>query len=63
MGVLTFDLVADLLVLSELMETKKTTPVIDRTYPSSDVAAAMRYLKTSRARWKVTITVTNGFAS
>jgi NADPH:quinone reductase-like Zn-dependent oxidoreductase len=47
----------DLAVLSELLETGKITPVIDRTYPLGDVAAAIRYLEQGHARGKVIITV------
>jgi NADPH:quinone reductase-like Zn-dependent oxidoreductase len=49
----------DLIVLNELMETKKVTPVIDRTYPLSEVPAAIRYLEEGHARGKVVITVEN----
>lgn len=47
----------DLLVLAELMEAGKVTPVIDRTYPLSETAEAIRYLETGRARGKVVITI------
>jgi alcohol dehydrogenase len=33
------------------------TPVIDRRYPLNDLAAAMAYLETGRARGKVVINV------
>ena len=36
---------ADLAVLRELLETVKVTPVIDRTYPLSEAAEAIRYLE------------------
>ena len=48
---------ADLIVLTELIETGKITPVIDRTYPLSQTAAAMRYLEQGHARGKIVITV------
>jgi NADPH:quinone reductase-like Zn-dependent oxidoreductase len=48
---------ADLQVLTALIEAGKATPVIDRTYPLSDAAAALRYLKEGRPRGKVVITV------
>ena len=35
----------DLLVLKELIEAGKVTPVIDRTYPLSEVPEAIRYLE------------------
>ena len=47
----------DLNVMNELMQAKKVTPVIDRTYPLRDVPEAIRYLETGRARGKVIITV------
>ena len=47
----------DLLVLKGLIESGKVTPVIDRTYPLSEVPEAMRYLEEGHARGKVVITV------
>jgi NADPH:quinone reductase-like Zn-dependent oxidoreductase len=47
----------DLQVLRELIEAGKVTPVIDRTYPLSDVPEAIRYLEEGHARGKVVITV------
>jgi NADPH:quinone reductase-like Zn-dependent oxidoreductase len=47
----------ELLVLKELIESGKVTPVIDRTYPLSEVPEAMRYLERGHARGKVVITV------
>jgi NADPH:quinone reductase-like Zn-dependent oxidoreductase len=47
----------DLLVLVELVESGKVTPVIDRTYPLAEVPEAMRYLEEGHARGKVVITV------
>ena len=47
----------DLAVLSELLEGGKVTPVIDRTYPLSAAAEAIRYLEEGHARGKVAITV------
>ena len=35
----------DLIVLKELIEAGKVTPVIDRTYPLSEVPEAIRYLR------------------
>lgn len=48
---------ADLLVLRELIEAGHLMPVIDRTYPLSDVPAAIRYLEEGHARGKVVITM------
>ena len=47
----------DLVVLTELIEAGKVRPVIDRTYPLSETAEAIRYLETGHARAKVVITV------
>ncbi len=45
----------DLLVMNELMEAGKVTPVIDRTYQLSEAAEAIRYLEEGHARGKVII--------
>ena len=47
----------DLEVMKQLIESKKVTPVIDRTYPLSEVPEAIRYLEDGHARGKVIITV------
>jgi NADPH:quinone reductase-like Zn-dependent oxidoreductase len=47
----------DLIVLKELIEAGKVTPVIDRTYPLSDVPKAIRYMEEGHACGKVVITV------
>jgi NADPH:quinone reductase-like Zn-dependent oxidoreductase len=47
----------DMLVLKELIEAGKVTPVIDSTYPLREVPEAIRYLKAGHARGKVVITV------
>jgi NADPH:quinone reductase-like Zn-dependent oxidoreductase len=46
-----------LVALMALIEAGKVTPVVDRTYPLSETAAAMRYLESHHARAKVVITV------
>lgn len=46
-----------LVVLKELIEAGKITPVIDRTFPLSEVPEAIRYLESGQARGKVVITV------
>ena len=46
----------DLVVLKELAEVGKITPVIDRTYPLSESPDAIRYLEAGHARGKVVIT-------
>jgi NADPH:quinone reductase-like Zn-dependent oxidoreductase len=47
----------DLVVLKELAEAGKLTPVVDRRYPLTEVPDAIRYLETMHARGKVVITV------
>ncbi|MFF3455154.1 NAD(P)-dependent alcohol dehydrogenase [Streptomyces sp. NPDC002730] len=47
----------NLAALRELAESGKVTPVIDRTYPLSQVPEAIRYLEVQHARAKVVITV------
>ena len=43
--------------MKELIEAGKVVPVIDRRYPLSEVAEALRYLEEGHARGKVVITV------
>jgi NADPH:quinone reductase-like Zn-dependent oxidoreductase len=47
----------DMIVLKELIEAAKVTPVIDRTYTLTEVADAIRYMRQGQARGKVVITV------
>ena len=47
----------DLVVLKELIEAGKVTPVIDRAYPLSEASDAMRHLEEGHARGKVVITL------
>jgi NADPH:quinone reductase-like Zn-dependent oxidoreductase len=47
----------DLRVLKELIESRQLTPAIDRTYPLSEVPAAVRYMLDGYARGKVVISV------
>ena len=46
-----------LVILKELIEAGKVTPVIDRTFPLSEVPEAIRYLESGKAVGKVIITV------
>lgn len=48
---------ANFATLRELAESGKITPVIDRTYPLTEVPEAIRYVETEHARAKVVITV------
>ncbi|MEO8609515.1 MAG: NAD(P)-dependent alcohol dehydrogenase [Chloroflexota bacterium] len=47
----------DLIFIKELLETGKITSVIDRRYPLSETAEAIRYLEAGHARGKVIITI------
>jgi NADPH:quinone reductase-like Zn-dependent oxidoreductase len=49
----------DLALLKELLEAGKVVPVIDRRYPLSEVAEAIRYLEEGHAQGKVVITIEN----
>jgi NADPH:quinone reductase-like Zn-dependent oxidoreductase len=53
----------DLITLKEMLEAGKVTPVIDRTYPLSETAEAMRYLGQGHARGKIVIHVAQDDAS
>jgi NADPH:quinone reductase-like Zn-dependent oxidoreductase len=46
----------DLVTLAGLVEDDKLTPVVDRTYPLSEVPEAIAYLEAGHARGKVVIT-------
>ncbi len=48
----------DLRTLAELMENQAVTPVIDRRYPLRDLAAAIEYSESGRARGKIIIDTT-----
>ena len=47
----------DLVVLKELVESGRLTPVIDRTHPLHETADALRYIEAGHARGKVVITI------
>jgi NADPH:quinone reductase-like Zn-dependent oxidoreductase len=47
----------DMIVLKDLIEAGKVTPVIDRTYPLAEAPKAIRYLEGGHAQGKVVITV------
>jgi NADPH:quinone reductase-like Zn-dependent oxidoreductase len=48
---------ADLDLLKGLFETGKVVPVIDRRYPLSETAEALRYLAEGHAKGKIVITM------
>ena len=47
----------DLTALKELAEEGKVMPVVDRTYPLSDAAEAIRHVEEGHARGKVVVTI------
>ena len=51
---------ADLIVLTELVESGEVTPVVDRTYPLADTAAAIRHMLDGKARGKPAVSVSPG---
>jgi NADPH:quinone reductase-like Zn-dependent oxidoreductase len=48
---------ANLAALRELAESGKLAPVVERTYPLSEAAEAIRYVEVEHARAKVVVTV------
>ncbi|MDQ6764731.1 MAG: NAD(P)-dependent alcohol dehydrogenase, partial [Verrucomicrobiota bacterium] len=46
---------ADLTAMADLMQSGKVKPVIDKTYPLSQIADAIRYLEAGHARGKVVV--------
>jgi len=57
MGLLIHKPNKDLDFVKELLETGKVAPIIDRRYPLSEVAEALRYFGEGKARGKIVITV------
>jgi NADPH:quinone reductase-like Zn-dependent oxidoreductase len=57
MGILWHKPNKGLAFMNELLETGKIVPVIDRCYPLSDVAEAIRYFGEGQVKGKVVITV------
>ena len=43
-------------VFKEFLESGKITPIVDKTFPLSEAAAAMRYLRDEQPLGKVIIT-------
>lgn len=48
---------ADLNLMTELLESGKVVPVIDKRFPLAETPDALRYLGQGHARGKVVITV------
>ena len=44
-------------MLGQILEDEKVRPVIDRTYPLTEVPEAIRYLEQGHAAGKIVITV------
>ena len=53
----------DLVFLKDLLAAGKVAPVIDRRYPLSDAAAALRYLEEGHAQGKIVLTLEDGNAA
>jgi NADPH:quinone reductase-like Zn-dependent oxidoreductase len=53
----------DLVSLKVLLEAGKVVPVIDRRYPLSDAAEALRYLEARHAQGKIVLTVEHSSAT
>jgi NADPH:quinone reductase-like Zn-dependent oxidoreductase len=47
----------DMLAMKDLLETGKVKPFVERTYPMTQVAEAMRYLGTGHVQGKLAITI------
>ena len=43
--------------MKELIEAGKITPVIDRTFPLSEVPEAIRYLESGQARGELVVSI------
>lgn len=56
-GLISKENSADLRVLGEYVGAGKLTPIIDRTYPLSEVPEAIRYVEEGHPRGKVAVTV------
>jgi len=56
-GLLATENRQDLDAMTELIEAGKVTPVIDRTYPLSEAAEAVRYLEQGHPAGKIVVTV------
>jgi NADPH:quinone reductase-like Zn-dependent oxidoreductase len=56
-GVVNSENAADLVTLTELIESGKVTPAIDRTYPLSETLAAVRHMVEGHAQGKVVVTL------
>ena len=50
---------ADLIALTEMIESGQVTPVIDKVYPLSETIAAIRYMRDGHARGKVVIDISD----
>ncbi len=53
----------NLVVLTELIETGKVTPIIDRTYPLGEARRAIDHVGEGHARGKVVVAVSTGVTS
>ena len=56
-GLISTETAEDLIVLKELIEAGKVTPVIEKTFPLDAAAEAVRHLADGHARGKLVVTV------
>jgi NADPH:quinone reductase-like Zn-dependent oxidoreductase len=47
----------DLAQLAELIEQRKQSVIVDRTYPLEKIAEALAYVESGRAKGKVVVTM------
>ena len=45
----------DMIVLTELIRAGMVAPIMDRTYPMSEIVEAFRHLETNHARGKIVV--------
>jgi len=57
LGLMPHERQEDLLALTEFIEAGKVMPIVDKAYPLSEAAEAIRYWEKGHARGKVVITV------
>ena len=57
MNIVASENAADLNALRDLIEAGKLAPAIDRTYPLTEAASAIRHLLDGQARGKIVISV------
>lgn len=56
-SLMSTDTTSALRSLTELVESNKMSPIIDRVFPLGDAAGAIRYLESGRALGKIVIAI------